>query len=317
MRLRLAAARLGLVTVAALGGSSGAAAPAAAAPKGPLLCNGSAALCDRPLDRVVIPATHNSMSAQALGWQIPNHQLSIPDQLRAGIRGFLIDTYYGHRQADGSVVNDPVETPQSDLYVCHVLCSLGATPLHDVLRAMRDHLRAHPGSVLVVINEDSIAPEDFRRAVARSGLRRHVYRRAPGPAWPTLRDMIRRDRRVVMLAERDAGTVRWYHEAYAEGILQETPYTWAAPANLIDSAQWEASCRPNRGGTTGSLFLMNHWSPPLAPSPATSAFVNAANVIEGRARTCARVRGRLPTIVAVDMFPAGGLLEAVRRLNGV
>ena len=60
---------------------------------------------------------------------------------------------------------------------------------------------------------------------------------------------------------------------------------------------------------------MNHWSPPLAPNPATSAAVNAADVIEGRAQTCARVRGKLPTIVAVDMFPAGGLLEAVRRLN--
>jgi hypothetical protein len=308
MRVR-AAVLLALVAVAVGAG------PAAAASKPPLRCNGSAALCDRPFDRVVIPATHNSMSAQALGWQIPNQQLSIPDQLAAGIRGFLIDTYYGHRQADGSVVNDPVETPQSDLYVCHVACVLGATPLVEVLRAMRDHLRTDPGSVLVVINEDSIAPEDFRRAVARSGLRRHVFCRAPGPVWPTLREMVRKDRRVVMLAERDAGSVRWYHEAYAEGILQETPYTWPAPGNLTDPAQWEASCRPNRGGTTGSLFLMNHWSPPLAPTPATSALVNAAGVIEGRARTCARVRGRLPTIVAVDMFPAGGLLEAVRRLN--
>jgi hypothetical protein len=310
MRVR-PAVLLALVAVAVGAG------PAEAAPKPPPRCNGAAALCDRPFDRVVIPATHNSMSAQALGWQIPNQQLSIPDQLRAGIRGFLIDTYYGHRQADGSVVNDPVKTPQSDLYVCHVACVLGATPLVEVLRAMRDHLRADPGSVLVVINEDSIAPEDFRRAVARSGLRRHVFRRAPGPVWPTLREMVRRDRRVVMLAERDAGSVRWYHEAYAEGILQETPYTWPVPSNLTDPAQWEASCRPNRGGTTGSLFLMNHWSPPLAPTPATSALVNAADVIEARARTCARVRGRLPTIVAVDMFPAGGLLEAVRRLNGV
>jgi hypothetical protein len=304
---------LAVVAVAVAAGAG----PAAAAPKPALVCNGSAALCDRPFDRVVIPATHNSMSAQALGWQIPDQQLSIPDQLRAGIRGFLIDTYYGHRQADGSVVNDPVKTPQSDLYVCHVACVLGATPLVEVLRAMGDHLRADPGSVLVIINEDSIAPKDFRRAVQASGLKRFVYKGAPGPTWPTLREMIRKHQRVVMLAERDAGSVRWYHEAYAEGILQETPYTWPAPANLTDPAQWEASCRPNRGGTTGSLFLMNHWSPPLAPTPATSALVNAADVIEGRARTCARVRGRLPTIVAVDMFPAGGLLEAVRRLNGV
>jgi hypothetical protein len=311
---RIHARLLGLA-VAALTALLVPAGPAAAAPKEPLRCNGDAALCDRPFDRVVIPATHNSMSAQALGWQIPNQQLSIPDQLRAGVRGFLIDTYYAHRQADGVVVNDAVKTPQSDLYLCHVLCQLGATPLVDALRAMRDHLRADPGSVLVIINEDYIAPKDFRRAMQASGLRHFVYKGAPGPTWPTLREMIRKHQRVVALAEHDAGHVPWYHEGYAEGILQETPYTWPAPANLTDPAQWEASCRFNRGGTTGSLFLMNHWSPPLAPNPTTSAAVNATDVIEGRARTCARVRGKLPTIVAVDMFPAGGLLEAVRRLN--
>jgi hypothetical protein len=292
-----------------------AAAPAMARAN-PMRCNGEAALCDRPFDRTVLPATHNAMSARALGWQLPNQQLSIPDQLRLGIRGFLIDTYYAHRQPDGVVVNDPVKTPTSDLYVCHVLCQLGATPLVDVLQAMRDHLRAEPDSVLAVINEDSIAPVDFRSAVRRSGLRRHVYRGRPGPRWPTLRQMIRSRRQVVMLAERDSGTVPWYHEAYS-GIVQETPYTFATPELLTDPAQWEASCRPNRGGTTGSLFLMNHWSPPFAPSPATSAVVNAAATIVGRALTCARVRGRLPTLVAVDMFPAGGLLEAVRWLNAL
>ena len=161
-----------------------AASPAAAA-GGPMRCNGEAALCDRPFDRTVLPATHNAMSAQALGWQFPNQQLSIPDQLRLGIRGFLIDTYYAHRQPGGAVVIDPVKTAQSELYVCHVLCELGATPLVDVLRAMRDHLRAEPDSVLAVVNEDSIAPRDFRRAVRRSGLRRYVYSRPPGSRWPT------------------------------------------------------------------------------------------------------------------------------------
>ena len=34
---------------------------------------------------------------------------------------------------------------------------------------MRDHLRADPGSVLVIINEDYISPKDFRRAMQASG----------------------------------------------------------------------------------------------------------------------------------------------------
>jgi hypothetical protein len=285
-----------------------------AAAAGPRQCNGDAGLCERRLNDVVLPATHNSMSAQALGWQIPNQQVGIPEQLRQGVRGFLIDTYYAHRRADGSVVADAAPTPESELYLCHVACQLGATRLVEALRSMRRFLRAHPDNVLVVVNEDHVEPRDFAKVVRRSGLARHLYRGRPGPRWPRLRKMIRRREQVVVLAERDAGAVPWYHEAYA-GVLQETPYSWAQPSQLTDPAQWAASCRPNRGGTSGSLFLMNHWSPPVAPNPATSAVVNATDTIVGRALACRQLRGRLPNLVAVDMFQSGGLFEAVRRLN--
>jgi len=308
-RIRRSLAALVCVAAAALA----AAAPAAAG--GVRRCNGDWRLCDRPFDHVVLPATHNAMSAQSLAWQIPNQQVGIPDQLQAGVRGFLIDTYYAHRDANGTVVNDPAPTPQSQIYLCHVACQLGATPLVEVLRSMRLFLRAHPDNVMVVVNEDYVRPEDFAREVRRSGLRHNVYRGRTGPSWPTLRQMIRRHGQVVMLAEHDSGAVRWYHEAY-QGILQETAYTWTTPDLLTTPANWPATCAPNRGGTTGSLFLMNHWSPPVAPNPATSAVVNATDTLVGRATTCANVRGLKPTIVAVDMFQSGGLFEAVRRLNG-
>ncbi|HYP47180.1 MAG TPA: hypothetical protein VEQ61_00955 [Thermoleophilaceae bacterium] len=281
---------------------------------GPKRCNGDAQLCERRLGDVVLAATHNSMSAQALGWQIPNQQVGIPEQLRQGVRGFLIDTYYAHRTADGTVLADSAPTSESEIYLCHVACQLGATRLIDALRAMRGFLRAHPNNVLVIVNEDRVAPRDFARVVRRSGLARHLYRGRPGPRWPRLRKMIRRREQVVVLAERQAAPVPWYHEAYS-GVLQETPYSWAAPAQLTDPAQWAASCRPNRGGTSGSLFLMNHWSPPVAPDPATSAVVNATETIVGRALACRDQRGRLPNLVAVDMFQSGGLFEAVKRLN--
>jgi hypothetical protein len=290
-----------------------AAAPASATV--PVSCNGDARLCDRTLDRVVLPATHNSMSAAGLGWQIPNQQVGIPEQLKAGVRGLLIDTYYAHRGPDGTLVTDTAKTPQSELYLCHVACALGATPLIDALRAIRSFLEARPANVLVIINEDYTQPEDFAREVRRSGLRQHIFRGRLGPRWPTLRKLIARRRQVVTLTQGDGGRFRWYRDGY-QGLLQETPYTWATPDLLTDSARWPASCQPNRGGTAGGLFLLNHWSPPVAPSPATSAIVNATETLVGRATVCRFVRGRWPTLVAVDMFQSGGLFEAVRRLNG-
>jgi hypothetical protein len=288
-----------------------AASPAAAQPP----CNGDPHLCGRTLDRVVLPATHNSMSNAAGGWLFPNQQVGIPAQLSAGVRGFLIDIYYAHRGSDGKLVTDTTPAPGDQLYLCHVACSLGADSLYEQLRGIKRFLRDHPRNVLVFIDEDYTRPADFAAEVRRSGLRRHVYGGELGSGhWPTLRKLIRLRRQVVMLSQGDTGPFRWYHNGYA-GLLQETPYNWNTPNLLTDQSLWPASCQPNRGGTTGDLFLMNHWSPPVAPKPATSSFVNATNVLIGRAHVCRFIRGRMPTLIAVDMFQSGGLFEAVRRLN--
>jgi hypothetical protein len=319
VRPTVRAALAGLVGAIAL--TAATAAPAAAEPRPAPRCNGAKQLCKRQFDRVVLAGAHNAMSALDLGWKLPNQTIAIPEQLRAGIRALLIDTHYGRLQADGTVRTDDdgeLTVGERGLYLCHVLCELGASPLVPVLGSIRGFLRRHPFNVLTIVNEDHVAPADFAAAVEQSGLLRHVYRGPPGPRWPTLRRMIAARQQVVVLAERDDGDVPWYHTAY-QGILQETPYSFATPELLTDPASWAASCRPNRGGTTGSLFLVNHWSPstpPAEPDPAASAAVNAADVILGRARECERLRGRRPSIIAADQVTYGGLLAAVRTLNG-
>jgi hypothetical protein len=299
-----------------------AAAPAAAATA--KTCNGSAALCSRPFNRIVLPATHNSMSAASLGFQIPNQPVGIPDQLKAGIRGFLIDTHYGRRMADGTVTTDDdaketSPTHPRGTYLCHVVCQIGATPLVTVLSSMRAFLQKHRGNVLLLDVEDYVTPRDFAAAMKRSGLRRYVYRGKTGPGWPTLRTMIKRRQQVVVLFEHRAGGAPWIHLDYA-GIVQETAYSWDPATLITDPANWPASCAANRGGTIGTLFLMNHWSPPTPrqqPDPAADTLVNATDVLVGRARACQTARGLLPTIVAVDQFGTGGLFAAVRQLNGL
>jgi hypothetical protein len=167
--------------------------------------------------------------------------------------------------------------------------------------------------------EDYITPKDFVAAMKRSGLAAYAYRGKTGPTWPTLRTMIKRRQQVVVLNEHRAGGAPWMHLDYA-GIVQETPYSWDPATLITDPANWPASCIANRGGTIGSLFLMNHWSPPTPrpqPDPVADAQVNATPVLVGRARACQAARGLLPTIVAVDQFRTGGLFTAVKQLNGL
>ena len=284
----------------------------------PRPCNGSSDLCRKTLGQTVVAATHNSMSASDLGWLFPNQKLDIPTQLKKGVRAFLVDTYYGRPRADGKVDNVPKEqgaAEGAETYLCHSLCVWGASPLVAEFANVAAFLRANPREVLVFVNQDAIAPNDFSRAVEESGLARYLYR-GPIESLPSLSWMIARNQRVVMLAEFDAGTVPWYHLAY-EKALTETPYSFTSVADLTAPAQLASSCRPNRGPASGSMFLMNNWVSNAVglPRPADASLVNARDAIVARARACEGVRGRLPNLVAVDFFGAGDVMGGVWELN--
>lgn len=319
-----------------------------AAPPTPVsTCNGHEELCDRPLDDVALAATHNSMSVPLPGWFSAEHEKPIADQLRAGIRGLLIDTHEadllpGGRlrtdlddrldpaaRADG-LSKDAVDSAlrlrrrlgfsgegRRDLYVCHGFCELGGTLFSDVLRDLREFLVANPGEVLVVINQDEVAPAKIVAAVRAAGLESLMYDGPVDGEWPTLREMIDSGQRLVLLAEKAAGGAPWYRTVY-DAAVQETPFSFASAAELTDRRTVDATCAPNRGPTSAPLFLVNHWvtTDPL-PRPSDAEKVNAYGPLMRRLRACERVRGRKPNLVAVNFYGRGALLRAVDALNGV
>jgi hypothetical protein len=338
------AAGLLAAAVAVFVGSGGATTAAPAG--GP--CNGHAVLCERPLTEVALPATHNSMSVPLPGWYSAAQERSIADQLDDGIRGLLIDTHYADRLSDGKlrtyfgdrqalrrraeqdgVSPDAVDAAsrirdrlgfsgegERGLYLCHSFCELGGTPLGSVLDDIRDFLVSHPDEVLVVINQDYVAPEDFVAAVRDADLEELVYRGPTSGPWPTLRQMIDRNQRVVFLAENHAGGAPWYRPAY-ESITEETPYAFSKVPQLTDPAKLPASCRPNRGPARAPLFLANHWiTTDPVPLPSNAAKVNAYDPLLRRMRECRRRRKHLANLVAVNFYREGDLFRVVDALNG-
>ncbi len=290
---------------------------------GQAACNGSSRLCERELNEVVLPGSHNSMSAGELGWNLPNQTFSIPNQLARGARVMLIDTYYGEEQPNGQVVivgKAEGHAQGSTLYLCHQFCQLGASELVPELAKVADFLKANPNEVLVFINQDAVHPDDFAKAVEQAGLLEFIHTGPAGP-WPTLGEMVESGKRVVMTAESDAGTVPWYHEAY-DGPVRETPYTFPADTALLtDPAQLNESCRSLRGEAAAgadSLFLMNHWIQPRGPvRPTDAQVVNQTDFVVERAERCEEQRDRRVNIVAVDFHEQGDVAAAVDTLNGV
>ena len=350
---RLGSRRLAssLVAVAVIGGAIaiflGSGGTTTAAPA-PVACEGDSRLCDRPLTEVAIPATHNSMSVPLPGWFSAEQEKPIAGQLSDGIRGLLLDTHYAEKvpgrrlRTDLSGREDLRDQAEQDLspqavaaagrirerlvfsgagkrgmYLCHGFCELGGTPLESVLDDIHDFLVANPGEVLVIINEDYVTPKDFVAAVEKAGLGELAYAPPASGAWPTLRQMIDRNQRVVFLAENRAGSAPWYQLAY-DGNTEETPFAFSKVSQLTDPAKLPASCEPNRGGTDAPLFLMNHWittTPVIRPSDA--AKVNAYRPFMRRARECRRLRSHLPNLLAVNFYREGDLFRVVDTLNGL
>jgi hypothetical protein len=169
----------------------------------------------------------------------------------------------------------------------------------------------------VIIIEDYVSPADLVAAVKESGLDEYVYKGAIDRSSPTLGEMISSGRRVVLMAENQAGTAAWYRNGYGD-VLQETPYRFKRASELTDPAGLAKTCAPNRGSKDNPLFLLNHWidtSP--APKPSNAAKVNEHQALVARARECERRRGRVPNMIAVDFYATGDLFQVVEELNGL
>ena len=302
-------------------------------------CNGDRALCDRRLDQVVFPGAHNSMSAAEFdGWMFPNQELGSVAVLGHGIRALLFDVHYGtpigdrvkteildekasratfeaaigKEAVDAAMrIRDRLTGPPTGpraAYLCHGFCELGAVPLVTMLEGVRDFLVENPGEVLVFVIEDYVTPADVEASFRASGLERFVYRGGVSAPFPTLREMIDSDQRLVVFGEKDARGVPWYHPAFE--TIQETPYKFLTPE--------EFSCRANRGAAAAPLFQVNHWIETTpTPRPSNAAIVNAHEFLLARARKCQEERGKLPNILAVDFAMTGDVVGVAAELNGL
>jgi hypothetical protein len=274
------------------------------------------------------------------GWLFPAQNGGIGRQLENGVRALLVDTHYGFQTPRGVATDldrdsksrqkitselgeEFVETAQRlrgrigftgneprEVFLCHAFCEVGATKALEALTDVHEFLVQHPEEVLILSIEDDTDPEDTAALIRESGLIREVYTGPAAPPWPTLKTMIERNQRVLVLIENEPGDEPWMHRQ--DAITQETPYRFNTAAQLTAPD----SCAANRGGDAGSLLLVNHWvdtSP--APRRSIAREVNTAAVLGERLDRCRRERGLLPNIVAVDFYRDGDVFPTVEELK--
>jgi hypothetical protein len=340
--LQLTGAIAGVLVLTAIAVAIVLPAPRAAGPVASALatgaCNGSRALCGRRLNRVVFPSTHNSFAAaDEPGWLFANQRYGIARQLRDGIRGFLIDIHYGVRDpARGRVRTDlagehssrnkvakelspralriadrvagrvgaSVPSGERSPYLCHTLCELGAEPLDAQLRLFRSFLTLNRREVVVLFVEPYVPVGELERALKRTDLLEEAAELSRDEPLPTLRQLIRADTRLVILAEKDGGERPWYLPGFS--FAQDTPLGTRSAAGL--------RCERYRGSADSPLLLLNHWIDRFPPSPSRNERVGNA-VLGRQVDRCEQARGQLPNLIAVDFYERTGVVAIARRLN--
>jgi len=336
-----------VVVIVVTGGEESTARP----PGPPPACNGYPQLCEKRIDEITFPATHNSMAAaQEPGWFLPNQRFGIPRQLDDGIRGLLIDTHYGVPRGSGRgfarVITDLSkenktrqevvaeigeeavakaeglvgnlafgESPPGEAqpYLCHVLCELGATKLSTALDRLEVWMERHPDEFLVIFIEDVVSPEETAAEFRRSGLLRYAYIPTDDVVQPTLGELIEQDQRLLIMAENDAGEGRfpWYQQGF--DLVQETPYTFHTVAEIKSPE----SCRPNRGSTSNPLFQLNSWIETIPRDPDLAARIDSHEALLERSRLCTKIRGLKPNLLNVDFYDRGDVIGVAKELNGI
>ena len=209
------------------------------------------------------------------------------------------------RAAEAVVENTDAAGGRRDLFLCHAFCEIGAKPLVSELEAIRQFLDEHPRDVIqIIIQDEGPLPSDIAAAFEQSGLIDIVYSHTRGDSWPTLRQMIEAESRVLVSAENQSGGFDWYHDAFT--FIQDTPFKFEIAT--------EFSCEQNRATSESPLLLVNHWLSPVSPTEADR--VNKSEVLRARVEQCQLERNRAPNLIAVDFYDSGDLLEVIDALNG-
>ncbi|HEX6888026.1 MAG TPA: hypothetical protein VF143_07955 [Candidatus Nanopelagicales bacterium] len=304
-------------------------------------CNGHVELCDVPFDQVVIPASHNSMSIADGTWFLAEQPKDMVESLDDGIRGLLVDTWYGQATDDGRAITGPtslaaaerelVETYGQSVadsvqrtidrvrrakvigdeqpFFCHTVCELGATPMAPTMQRLNTWMDNHPRDVVVLFIQDTVSPADTAAVLQQAGLVDKAYVHPAGADWPTLRQMVDSNKRLVVLMENEGGGSQYPYLHQGFDLVQDTEYTFDSAADF--------TCTLKRGKPDSPLLSINHWLASFQRLVSNAEEVNAYPVLRARVDECLQERGRKPSMIAVNWYDKGDLFRVVDELNGV
>ncbi len=238
----------------------------------------------------------------------PNQILTIEQQLLFGIRSFSIDLHLNNA---------------NEVVIAHGDARLFEQPFLPFLITIRNWLDNNRNDIITIHFESQV--NDYNRIIGiinNAGLGHYLFDLGRNRNWPTLGEMRKTDKRLVVFSDR--------RQDVGFGIMHASRYI-ETRFNLKDFPCCEMR-NDNRAvvGTVYNftpLFIMNHFysimiTPSIPRIAGTSYFsatsdVNSYEKIHKRVCDCFRTTGKWPNFIMIDFVGAfgGNELRIVRDIN--
>jgi hypothetical protein len=274
-------------------------------------CNGISTICDLTADSIMYAGVHNAMATAQDGFRLaPNHNYNFELALERGYRAIAMDI----GMCDGQ------------LQFIHGKCILGKRDPLTVFQHLNDFLDENPNDVVLFAMEvnnfagggqvDLDALYSIMQQVSGFTERFVIHDNVTQP-WPTLRELIALDQRVMMFhfngptcAELTFGCptgVYDYFEFVAEGgFIFDT---------VEDIQNVTQACSVPRGATgQADFFGINLFT--LIPQESEAPITNSKDFIEHQIEMCTEYQSGIDVdIIYVDFWDIGDAVEVVQERN--
>lgn len=245
-----------------------------------------------PYDGVSWICAHNAMSNSRDGWWCPNQNWNIPEQLKAGIHAQMWDVW----KKDGELV---LRHGNGRLFFP------GTITLQDALDHVRVYLEGNPRAVVTLILESYVDNGEVRKAFEKAGMGKYCAPPPENQEWPTLGEMRKTGRRLVVMTDRPDGEGNWPMPVWKYGV--ETPWKTAA-ADRMDNTL-------NRGDSANGLLIANHFVSTPVPLLQNAEKTNALEALRRRAEALRLAYGRRVNFWVLDFVDRGDALQFAREQN--
>lgn len=258
-------------------------------------CNGLERLCDLPLNQVTFVRAHNAHAAEKLGYSklSANHINPIPEQLKAGIRSLNVDVYKHEEEG------------KTDLYLCHGFCVLGKQLFAKALADVRRFMENNPHEVLLFDMQNEAPLAETVAALEASGLAKWAHVQKKGEPWPTLREMIQQNKRIVFWTRKTKGAPSWLHTR--NDLVFGTP--------CCRKTKEELTCKLQEKKFKYGLFFISHTLTNPVASQDLAKKVNFNPFLKERIARCEKEVGQMPNLISIDFYTIGDVIKTVEAIN--